>query len=156
MMLCCSSPMVPGTTLTEKAERLREWGYEGMALFQPRETWDETTREELYSLDARTGARPGEFVLTDKTYGNAMSAGRELRRRCRAMYGEAAAVCAEIGAVPEHELGYGTRAALSLFEPFQQLSRQQHEAFVEFYREMLETVAGSNGRVLLEPINRYE
>jgi len=156
MMLCCSSPMVPGTTLTEKAERLREWGYEGIAVFQPRERWDEKTREELYSLEARTGVRPVEFVLTDKIYGNAMSADHELRRRCRAMYGEAAAVCAEIGAVTEIEFEYGPQDPLPLFEPFQQLSRQQHEAFVEFYREMLEVVVGSNGRVLLEPINRYE
>ncbi|WP_223692281.1 sugar phosphate isomerase/epimerase family protein [Leifsonia poae] len=156
MKLCCSSPMVPGTTLTAKAELLSEWGYDAIAVFQPLETWDEDVRRELASLEGRTGIRPVEFVLTDEIYGNAMSSDPILRERCRAMYREAAGVCAELGAVTEIEFEYGPQIPLPLFEPFQQLSAAQREAFVEFYRDMLSIVDGTEGRVLLEPINRYE
>ncbi|MEN8584032.1 sugar phosphate isomerase/epimerase [Burkholderia sp. RS01] len=156
MKLCCSSPMVPGTTLTEKAELLKQWGYEGIAVFQPLDTWDDKTRRELTSLQSRTGVRPVEFVLTDDVYGKAMSPNAALREQCRAMYRESAAVCAEIGAVTEIEFEYGSQNPLPLFEPFQQLNTQQHEEFLAFYREMLDLVAGSEAHILLEPINRYE
>src|SRR5439155_8584231 len=98
MMLCCSSPMVPGTTLVEKAELLKEWGYDAISVFLPLATWDNATRHELATLEGRTGVRPAEFALMDNVYGNAMSDDDSLRARCRAMYREPAAVCAEIGA----------------------------------------------------------
>jgi sugar phosphate isomerase/epimerase len=148
--------MVPGETLTEKGERLKEWGYDAISVFWPFEQWDAATRSELIALEGRTGIRPVEFLLMDAVYGKAMSDDATLRARCRAMYREAAAVCAEISAVTEIEFEYGPQDPLPLFHPYQQLSAQQHEAFVEFYGEMLETVSGSEARVLLEPINRYE
>jgi len=156
MKLACSSPMVPGTTLTDKAERLAEWGYDAIAVFQPLGEWSAGVRAELSSLADRTGIRPVEFVLTDDIYGNAMSADPDLRERCRVMYKEAASVCAEIGAVTEIEYQYGVQNPLPLFDPFQQLSDDQTTSFIAFYREMLEIVEGSDGRVLLEPLNRYE
>jgi len=156
MKLCCSSPMIPGATLTEKAERLHEWGYEAMAVFQPYAEWDAAVHDELLTLEDRTGIRPVEFVLTDDIYGNAMADDPDLRRRCRAMYREAAEVCAELGAVTEIEFEYGAQDPLPLFEPFQQLDAAQHEAFVAFYAEMLAVVDGTDARILLEPINRYE
>ena len=154
--LCCSSPMVPGTTLTEKATKLHAWGYDAIAVFQPFADWNDTVHAELTSLEANTGVRPAEFILMDESYGNAMSPDSELRERCRAMYRETAAVCAELGAVTEIEFQYGPQNPLPLFDPFQQLTGDQEEAFVAFYREMLGIVEGTPARVLLEPINRYE
>ena len=156
MKLACSSPMVPGTSLTEKADHLAEWGYDAIAVFQPLDEWNDSVRRELTSLHARTGVRPVEFVLTDQVYGHAMSDDERLRRACRTMYSEAAAVCAEIGAVTEIEYQYGAQDPLPLFEPFQQLTARQREEFLDFYREMLDVVDGTDGRVLLEPLNRYE
>ncbi|WP_197061070.1 sugar phosphate isomerase/epimerase family protein [Microbacterium mangrovi] len=156
MKLCCSSPMVPGDTLTEKAERLKTWGYDGIAVFQPLESWNDEVRRELASLEARTGVKPVEFVLADDIYGKAMSEDLAEREACRAMYRQAASVCAEIGAVTEIEYQYGVQDPLPLFDPFQQLDSDQHKAFLAFYREMLDVVAGSDARILLEPINRYE
>lgn len=148
--------MVPGATLTEKAERLAEWGYDTIAVFQPLATWNDTVREEVHGLEARTGMRPVEFVLTDDIYGKAMSPNPALRARCRSMYADAAAVCAEIGAVTEIEFEYGAQDPLPLFEPFQQLDSRQREDFLAFYRELLSIVEGTEGHVLLEPLNRYE
>lgn len=156
MMLSCSSPMVPGATITEKAELLGQWGYDAIAVFQPLETWNDTVHTELVTLHDRTGIRPVEFVLTDDIYGHAMSEDADLRGRCRTMYREASSVCAEIGAITEIEFEYGFQNPLPLFEPFQQLDVGQKAAFIDFYRELLDVVAGTDGRVLLEPINRYE
>lgn len=156
MKLCCSSPMVPGATLTEKAQNLHTWGYEAMAVFQPLSDWNDGVRAELAGLESRTGVRPAEFILMDDGYGNAMSSDGQLRERCRAMYRQAAAVCAELGTVTEIEFQCGPQHPLPLFDPYQQLSGEQEDAFISFYREMLDIVAWTPAYVLLEPINRYE
>lgn len=156
MKLACSSPMVPGDTLTEKAELLSSWGYDALAVFQPLDSWDDSVRRDLVTLESRTGIRPVEFVLTDEVYGHAMSDDADLRTRCRAMYLEAASVCAEIGAVTEIEYQYGVQDPLPLFDVHQELDARQTEGFVEFYRQMLGVVTGTEGMVLLEPLNRYE
>jgi sugar phosphate isomerase/epimerase len=156
MKLCCSSPMVPGRTLTEKAQNLRLWGYDAIAVFQPYTEWSDEVREELGSLEERTGVRVAEFVFMDASYGNAMSPDDELRNRCRAMYRHAAAICGEIGAVTEIEYQCGPQDPMPLFDPYQQLSKDQEDEFAAFYRQVLDLVAGTPARVLLEPINRYE
>ncbi|MGV8874527.1 MAG: TIM barrel protein [Rhodococcus sp. (in: high G+C Gram-positive bacteria)] len=156
MKLCCSSPMVPGATLTHKAELLKQWGYDAIAVFQPLEYWNTDVRRELVSLADRTGVRPVEFVLTDAIYGKAMATDADLRERCRSMYREATEVCAEIGAITEIEFEYGPQDPLPLFDPFKQLDARQKEEFAAYYRELLDVVEGSDGRVLLEPLNRYE
>nr|WP_253259869.1 sugar phosphate isomerase/epimerase family protein [Subtercola boreus] len=148
--------MVPGVTLTEKAELLRNWGYEAIAVFQPLQAWNAEVHTELLSLESQTGIRPVEFVLTDDIYGHAMSDDLELRRRCRDMYREAAAVCAELGAVTEIEYEYGPQNPLPLFDAFQQPDESQKTEFMDFYRELLAVVEDTDGRILLEPLNRYE
>jgi sugar phosphate isomerase/epimerase len=151
-----SSPMVPGATVTEQAEHLRSWGYDAIAVFHPLSRWSDEVRRELASLERRTGVRPVELVLTDAVYGNAMSDDADLRNRCRRMYREAAAVCAELGLITEIEFEYRPQDPAPLFEPYQQLTAAQRAGFIEFYLELLDVVRGTEGHVLLEPLNRYE
>lgn len=156
MILCCSSPMVPGDTLTDKAALLKTWGYDAIAVFQPFAQWNDAVRRELGDLEARTGVRPVEFVLTDEIYGKAMATDPKLRAACRDMYRQAADVCAEFGLVTEIEYEYGPQEPMPLFDPYQQLTTDEEARFVEFYVELLDRVAGSSGSILLEPLNRYE
>jgi sugar phosphate isomerase/epimerase len=156
MRLAASSPMIPADSLTTKAELLKSWGYDALGVFQPLADWNDGVRRELTSLERRTGVRPVEFVLVDDIYGHAMDPNSDLRRRCRAMYLDAASVCAEIGAATEIEYEYGARNPLPVFHPFLKLDAGQKDEFLDFYREMLAVVEGTEGRVLLEPINRYE
>ncbi|MFV0373617.1 TIM barrel protein [Microbacterium sp.] len=156
MLLCCSSPMVPGETLTKKAQLLREWGYPTIAVFHPYDEWNAQTRRELLSLEARTGVRPVEFVLTADIYGKAMSPNASLRAACRDMYRRAVDVCAELDMVTEIEFEYGPQDPMPLFTPYQRPSSEDEAAFLDFYRELLGRTAGSEASVLLEPLNRYE
>lgn len=156
MILCCSSPMVPGATLTEKAELLSAWGYDAIAVFQPLAEWNDTVHRELAALESNTGIRPVEFVLTDDIYGKAMSGDDAVRAACRDMYRQAADVCAELGMVTEIEYEYGPQDPMPLFDPYQQMTPDQEATFLAFYQELLDRVTGSNASVLLEPLNRYE
>ena len=149
MIICCSSPMVPGATLTEKAERLREWGYDAISVIHPRDEWNESVHRELAALEARTGIRPVEFVLISEVYGRAMSPDEGLRTACRDMYREAADVCAELGLVTEVEFEYGAQDPLPLFDPYQRMTSDEEDRFAEFYLELLGRVDGSSASILL-------
>lgn len=156
MILSCSTPMIPGATLTAQAESLSDWGYDAIAVFQPIELWNSEVHQELRDLESRTGVRPVEFVLVGDIYGNAMSPDAALREQCRDMYRRAADVCAEFGLVTEIEYEYGPQNPMPLFDPYQQPAAAEAEEFTAFYRELLGRVAGSDAAILLEPLNRYE
>jgi sugar phosphate isomerase/epimerase len=156
MEISCSSPMVPGRSLTEQADDLHRWGFDAISVFTPYSGWSDAVQGELASLHTQTGVRPCEFVLIDDIYGHAMDTSPDLRAQCRAMYSEAASVCAQLGLITEIEYEYGPQNPMPLFDPYQQLDRAQKAGFVSFYRELLEIVAGSDGSVLIEPLNRYE
>lgn len=156
MILCCSSVMLPDESLTSQAERLKTWGFDAIAVFQDYARWGDAVHQELVNLESRTGVRPVEFVLMDEIYGKAMSSDAALRKACRDMYTQAADVCAELGLVTEIEYEYGPQNPMPLFDPYQQMDASTEEEFLDFYRELLDRVAGSDGKILLEPLNRYE
>jgi sugar phosphate isomerase/epimerase len=148
--------MVPGRTLTAKAEALREWGFDAISIFYPFDQWSPGIREEILGLEDRTGVVPCEFVFSGALYGHLMDGDLARREASRAMYREAAQVCAELGAVTELEFEYGPQDPLPMFDPYQSLSQEQRDAFAQMYLEILEPVQGTDARVLLEPLNRYE
>lgn len=156
MRLACCSQMIPETSLTAKAKKAREWGLQEISLFIEHDRWEPSLRRELLGLEQNTGVRPCEFVLVGAVYGHMMDEDPEIRRRCRAMYRESAQVCAELGAVAEIEFEYLTQDPLPLFEFDARLNDKQEQIFVECYQGLLQEVAGSEGHILIEPLNRYE
>ena len=58
MRLSCTSTMVPGKSLTEKARNLSRWGYEGIAVFVDYVDWNQELYQELLSLEECTGVVP--------------------------------------------------------------------------------------------------
>jgi len=154
--ISCTSTIVPGDSLTKKAENLKAWGYDGIAVFVDYQDWNEELHQELLKLQDRTGIIPCEFVFGDPIYGHLMDEDRQIRNQCRDMYRLAARVSGELGAVTELEFEYGPQNPLPLFHPYQKMTEQQEEAFLEMYRYLLEPLKGTDGRMLIEGINRYE
>ena len=156
MKLSCANLMVPGNTLTEKAKRLWDWGYEGIAVFVEYEEWDDKQFEELVQLKDKTNVTPCEFVFSSPLYGHLMDSDLELRKQARKMYHKAAEICREIGAVTEIEFEYGPQNPIPLFSPYKQMSDFEEEAFLSMYADIARIVEGSEAYVLIEGINRYE
>jgi sugar phosphate isomerase/epimerase len=156
MKLSCSSPMVPGETLTDKAFALNDWGYDAISVFWPLSHWNDSVLEELMSLQDRTGVRPCEFVFMDEKYGRLMDRDPQTRAECRLMYREAAEVCAQLGMVSELEYEYGSQNPMPLFDPYQQVATDQMVEFADMYRVIADANIGTDALVLLEPLNRYE
>lgn len=156
MKIACSNVMLPGHSLTEKAMLLRQWGFDGIALFINYADWCDELHEEVLSLQEKTGITPCEFAFGDKLYGHLMSPDLQLRKKSREMYKLAARVAGELGAVTELEFAYGAQDPLPLFHPYREMTAQEERDFIEMYEEVTEPLFGSQGLMLLEGINRYE
>lgn len=156
MKLSCTSTMVPGVGLTEKAMNLKQWGYEGIAVFVDYGDWNEELHQELLALQERTGVIPCEFAFGDSIYGHLMDADPDIREKSRRMYKLAAKISGEIGAVTELEYEYGPQDPLPLFHPYARMDPEQEAGFFEMYRELAKPLKGTSGLMLLEGINRYE
>jgi sugar phosphate isomerase/epimerase len=148
--------MIPGDTLHAKASALKGWGIDAIAIFWPFDRWDDATRQELLSLEEQLGVTPCEFALVGPLYGRLMDPDPAVRADCFAMYSESAEMCARLGMVTELEFQYCLQDPMPLFDPYEQLSPEQSDSFVETYRKICALVNGSHGKVLLEPLNRYE
>jgi sugar phosphate isomerase/epimerase len=156
MKLSCTSTMVPGGSLREKALKLAEWGYDGIAVFVDYAAWNEKLFAEVLSLKENTGVTPCEFVFMDPVYGHLMDKDEVIRKKARKMYKEAIMVCSRIGAITEMEYEYGVQDPLPLFNPYAQMSAEEKKGFMEMYTELAEVAKGTEAYVLIEPINRYE
>lgn len=156
MKLSCTNSMVPGSCLTEQAEKLKQWGYDAIAVFVDYKEWNEDLHQEILTLEKNTGIIPCEFAFSDEIYGHLMDNDLELRTRSRAMYRLAAKVSGEIGAVTELEFAYGSQDPLPLFHPYAKMNPQEEKDFLEMYQEVSEPLKGTKGTMLLEGINRYE
>jgi sugar phosphate isomerase/epimerase len=148
--------MVPGGTLTDKAKRLADWGYDGIAIFTDRESWNEKLLNELLNLQKETGVKACEFVFTGDVYGHLMDKKNNTHLKARAMYKETIEVCKMLGAITEMEFEYCIQDPMPLFNPYALMSRTEEEEFIEVVRDLSSLVEGSDAYLLIEPINRYE
>lgn len=155
MILSCTSEMVPGKTITEKANRLRGWGYGGISVFTDRDTWNGEKLDELLNLEEKTGVRPCEFLFMSPAGGRLMSDDPAVGAATQKLYTEAVEVCAKLGTVTEIEWLYCSQD-LPLFDIHRQMTDEQEAAFLKAYRAIAAPAAGSKAAVLLEGINRYE
>ncbi len=156
MILSCTSEMIPGNTLTEKANLLRGWGYGGISVFADRAGWDEEKLDELIHLKEKTGITPCEFLFMSPDAGMLMSEDTYKSEATKSLYIQAAEICAKIGAVTEIEYLYGAQDPLPLFDIYKQMSSDQEERFLAVYRDVVKPVIGTKAVVLIEGINRYE
>jgi sugar phosphate isomerase/epimerase len=156
MKLSCTDAMVPGSSLTEKAENLKKWGYDGIAVFTDYQSWNDQKLQEVLHLEENTGIRPCEFVFMDALYGHLMDSDQEIKTKAVEMYRNAIKVCKQIGAITEMEFDYGAQNPLPLFEPYREMTEPEEEGFLEVLNELGGEAQGSSAYILIEPINRYE
>ena len=156
MKIACTDAMVPGNSLTIKAENLKKWGFDGIAVFSDFQSWNEKKMEELLSLQERTGVKPCEFVFMDPVYGHLMDTDLKVKTKAVQMYKEAIRVCKKIGAISEMEFDYGPQNPLPLFDPYRQMTGEEERGFLQVLQELGEEAEGSSAYILIEPINRYE
>lgn len=155
LKLSCTANMVPGATLTEKAQLLHKLGYEGMAVFVDAPDWRDELLDEMIHLEERTGVKCCEFVLTAGYYGHLMNKDPEIRRQALEAYKQSIAITNKIGAITEMEYEYRTQDPLPLFEPYQQMPEEEKKRYVSIVNELGACVE-DGAHMLIESCNRYE
>lgn len=153
--LSCTAAMVPGESLIEKGHRLRELGYDGMAIFCDYPDWKDEMLDEMLQLEEKTGIKPCEFVFTGPIYGHLMDKDPKIQRDTIELYKRSIAVANKLGAITEMEYEYRTQDPLPLFEPYQKMPKDEQKVFVDIINELGEVVE-DGAWMLLEPCNRYE
>ena len=153
--LSCTANMVPGKSLTEKAENIAKLGYDGMAIFVDAPDWRDELLDEMLKIESRTGVRPCEFVLTAGVYGHLMDKDPEVRRQALVSYKQSIAIANELGAITEMEYEYRTQDPLPLFEPYQQMPEDEKKLYVSIVNELGACVK-PGAAMLIESCNRYE
>lgn len=156
MKISCTDLMVPGKNLVEKAEKLKQWGFDGIAVFSEFKDWTEEKLHELKTLYENTGVRPCEFVFMDPVYGHLMDTDTAIKAKAVSMYKQAVRVCKQIGAITEMEFDYGVQNPLPLFEPYKKMTDEEEKDFLSVLQELGGEAEGSTAFILIEPINRYE
>jgi len=145
--------MVPGKTLTEKAKKLKKWGYIGIAVFANYNEWNNKLRDEINNLYDNTGVQPCEFVFIDSVYGHLMDKDPEIKRKAIELYKKAIEVCKQINAITEMEYEYKAQDPLPLFDPYLKLPEDDEKEFLKVINELGREAEGSNAYILLEPCN---
>ena len=156
MKLSCTENMVPGSSITEKAKKLKKWGYEGMAIFAEYSEWSKELEEEILNLYENTGIKPCEFVFLDKLYGQLMNSDPKIKRESIDLYKKTIGFCKEIGAITEMEYEYKPQDPLPLFDPYLKMPEDEEDKFLKVVKELGKEAEGSDAYILLEPCNRYE
>ena len=156
MKLSCTSVMVPGDTLDEKARKLVNWGFEGISVFADYADWTDEKMKEVVDLPQKTGIAIGEFVFMDDLYGHLMDEDLDLRNKSRKMYKDTLSVCRELGAVTEMEFDYGIQDPLPLFDPYKKMLEKEEKEFLDLIEELAAETNSNGAMILIEPINRYE
>ena len=153
--LSCTGNMVPGATITEKAQKIHELGYDGMAIFVDYPDWKDEMLDEMLHLEERTGVKPCEFVLTAGYYGHLMDKDPAVRAEAMKAYKASIEIANKIGAITEMEYEYRTQDPLPLFDVHPEMPEDEKKLYVSIVNELGSCVADGSA-MLIESCNRYE
>ena len=156
MKIACVNCMVPGTTLTEKAEKLKKWGFDGISLQIDDSIRSDALNEEILALKERTGVQICEFSFLGKYFGHHMSDDPEIKTKALAYFFDSIAICKQVGAVTGIGYEYRPQDPLPLFDFGKPMAKETEKTFLDILRSV-GTLATENGvTMVIEAINRYE
>jgi len=155
MKIACTNMMIPGGSLTEKAKKIADIGFDGISVFEEIDSWTPEKEEELLSLEANTGIVVCEFCFSGNNYGKLMDEDADVAAQSKKFYGRSIGVGNKLGSVSEMEYQYAAQDPIPLFEPYKKMNPGQLSRFCKIYASLASQTANGSC-ILLEPINRYE
>ena len=135
--IACTDRMVPGITLTEKAEKLINWGFDGISMQVEDSIRGEETTAEILALPAKTGIKICEFSFLGDKFGLQMSKDPEIKKAAIQYYLDSIQICKQVGAVTAIGYEYKPQSPLPLFE----VERKMPEVLEDEYTKILELVS---------------
>ena len=151
MKLACQENLVPGDSLSEKLEKLAEWGYEGI------EFWGGGIAERVDEINAACDASPVKpSTICAGFRGVPLDADPEQRKLaiedCKLLL----KVAADIGAVGLIFVPIFGPPRIPDLSPLADAITLEKQLLVEICKRLGEVAAEAGSLLLLEPLNRYE
>jgi len=156
MKIACTNCMVPGETLTQQAEKLKNWGFDGISLQIDDSIRGDAMTEEILSLHKRTGVNICEFSFLGKYFGHQMSDDPEIRAKALAYFSDSIEICRQVGAVTGIGYEYRPQDPLPLFDFGKKMPEAIEEKFLSILRSVGELATENGVTLVIEAINRYE
>lgn len=156
MKIACTNCMVPGDTLTKRAEKLKKWGFDGISLQIDDSIRSDSLTEEILSLKERTGVEICEFSFLGKFFGHHMSKDPEIRKKALSYFADSIEICRQTGALTGIGFEYRPQDPLPLFDFGQKMPRETEETFLSILRSVAGKAKENGVTLVIEAINRYE
>lgn len=156
MKIACTNCMVPGNSLTEKAIKLKKWGFDGMAIQLHDDQRTPEILDEILHLEEKTGIAISEFTFVGKHFSRHMDPNPEIKGAAIRDFADSIDFCKNIHAMTALGFEYRSRNPLPLFDCGGAMEPEVESEFLRILKE-LGTRANQQGvPFAIEAINRYE
>lgn len=156
MKIACTNCMVPGSSLTEKAHKLKKWGFDGMALQIHEHMRTDAVLEEVLMLTEKTGIEICEFTFVGKHFSRHMDEDSAISQSAIQDFMDSIEVCKKIGALTALGFEYRPRDPLPLFECGSKMPANVEEKFLDIFSVLIKKANQEGVPFAVETINRYE
>lgn len=154
--IACTNCMVPGDSLAEKADKVRRWGFDAMAIQIHDHLRSDAMVEEVLSLEEKTGVAVCEFSFVGGNFSRHMDSDPAVKNDAIRYFFDSIEVCRKIGALTAIGFEYRPRDPLPLFDCGGPMSEEDEREFLRILA-LVAAKANSEGvEFALEAINRYE
>lgn len=156
MKIACTNCMVPGKTFTEKAEKLKKWGFDGMAVQLHDEERKPEILEEILGLENNTGIKVCEFTFVGKHFSRHMDKDPDIKQKAIQDFRDSIDFCSKLHAMTALGFEYRPRNPLPLFENGNPMEPDTEAEFFRILTELGSYADQKEVPLAIEAINRYE
>ena len=156
MKIACVNVMVSGESLSEKAEKLARYGFDGIEIFFEENNELKKCVEEVKRLASRTGVVPCAFSMTGPADGWIMQANQNMSKSARLLLDKSIEAAGELGLPTIIVYEMVPQNSLPLFETRPDMPPDVRKRFIDMLGELTEQAESSGAFLVLEPLNRYE
>ncbi len=156
MKIACTNCMVPGDSLTAKAHKVRDWGFDAMAVQIHNHLRTDELLDEVLTLREKTGVAVCEFSFVGGNFSRHMDPDPEIKQDAIQYFFDSIEVCKKIGALTAIGYEYRPRDPLPLFDCAAPMSAADEAEFLRILILVGTRAAEAGVEFALEAINRYE
>lgn len=148
--------MVPGKTLTEKANKLRRWGFDAISLQIPSQERSDALMEEILGLEENTGLCVCEFSYIGDHFGQQMCNDASISAAALSDQMASIDMCSRLNAGNALGFEYTPRDPLPLFDAQRAMPEDTESRFIDLLNKVGAYAKERNVVLCVEGINRYE
>lgn len=156
MKISCTNGMVSGRSLTEKAQKLKKWGFDAISLQIPLMDRTPELEEEILALESNADIKVCEFSYIGPEFGLQLDSDRGVADKAIATQLASIDMCGKLHAGNAIGFEYRARNPLPMFETDHTIPEDLKVRFVDVLNKVGKEARKKNVEFSIEAINRYE